>query len=322
MTDERKRKKQLVEELDALRRRVKALESAKLQSPSGKSSSGADLYEVIFKSAPFGMLSVDREGRILRANRAFAGFLGYSIKDLKGMFIQDITHPDDMKESMRKIANLRKDPDKNIQMEKRYIRKDGDVVWGRVNTTIVKSEEGSRATVIAIVQDITENQAMKKRAVEIQDKYERLVQTMNVGIAAVDTGGVITFVNNFLVTALEYSPGELVGVRLDSLLDKENAKIVLDQMKQRREGKAGPYEVTIHAKSGREEIFLLTPSPIFDPDGNLTGSFGVLKNITELRTNKEKLRKSEQQFRQIVESMSDVIFEMDMNLNWTYVTHR
>ncbi len=126
-------------------------------------------FRGVFERAALGIALVDTEGRFLRVNPAFQRFLGYQAHEIQGRSIADFVHPDDLNSaSLHFQETLAGKHDEDL-LEKRYIRKDGRTVWGRLATTLLRDSQGGIRFVVGMVEDITgrkENEALRKRAFE------------------------------------------------------------------------------------------------------------------------------------------------------------
>lgn len=134
------------------------------------------------EKAPVGIANVSPTGQWLMVNRHLCDMLGYSEPELAKKTFQDITHPEDLAEDMRQVERTLSNEISGYSMEKRYIRKDGSVVWGLLTVSLIRDADGAPSYFISIVQDIS----MRKRMeAELQRSNERvkLLQTLP-GIAS------------------------------------------------------------------------------------------------------------------------------------------
>ena len=114
-------------------------------------------------STTIGMTVTAPQGRFLWANPAFMASSGYSMPELAGMTVYDITYPDDVTrvraQAERLFADVATDraPDRNanLAIEARYITKSGMWMWGCVNMTVIRDAAGDPSRVVSIVEDIT-----------------------------------------------------------------------------------------------------------------------------------------------------------------------
>lgn len=101
-----------------------------------------DLLRGAFDGASIGMAVADLAGRYIRVNQAMCDFTGYTEAELLSLSYQDITHPDDLDENLRGRARVLDQGEHRYQQEKRYIRKDGQVVWALMVVSPVLDKEG------------------------------------------------------------------------------------------------------------------------------------------------------------------------------------
>jgi PAS domain S-box-containing protein len=109
----------------------------------------------LFDLSAIGMAKVSSEGRYLRVNRKYCQMLGYSEQELLDLTLYDVTHPDDREASAVKMSSSFNGEPEEYSIEKRYVRKDGKIIWALVNWTIVRDDEGQPLLSVANIQDIT-----------------------------------------------------------------------------------------------------------------------------------------------------------------------
>jgi PAS domain S-box-containing protein len=112
-------------------------------------------FRSLFDLSAVGMAQVSPEGRYLRVNRKFCHMLGYSEQELLQLTIYDITHPEDREISAAKLGYSFADGSEEYNIEKRYVRKDGAVIWVMVYWTVIHDPEGRPLRTVASAEDIT-----------------------------------------------------------------------------------------------------------------------------------------------------------------------
>jgi two-component system sensor histidine kinase UhpB len=167
---------------------------------------------------------------------------------------------------------------------------------------------------IEFTLEITERKQAEKKLRESEERFRRVVETMKVGLGAIDENGVLTYVNEYLAKMLGYSVDEMIGrPTLDFYYDEESRKAQGEIFAKRRSGMRDPtpYEVTWRRKDGQKVYAILSPTPVFDADGRYMGSFAIHTDITERKQMEDDLRESEERFRALFESAPDAIFLAD-----------
>jgi diguanylate cyclase (GGDEF)-like protein/PAS domain S-box-containing protein len=136
------------------------------------------LFESAFRNAPIGMAVQGRGGQLLQVNRALCNMLGYDEDDLVNANVGDITHPDDR---LRPIEGERRGDMSGaggLSYEKRFIRKDGGVLWAAVHVSLVRNDDGTPRFGVLQVEDVTEHRNLAHRLAH-QEAHDALTGLPN-----------------------------------------------------------------------------------------------------------------------------------------------
>lgn len=145
-------------------------------------------FRLMFELATVGMVVIDPEGRrLLRVNQCLCRILGYEAEELLRMSFIDLTHPDDLEYDLIRYQRAVRQEDTDYFVEKRYIRKDGQVVWALVNATFIRDESGHPLRSLAAIIDITDRRAAEARASDLATVVE--CSSDFIGIADLDHRG-------------------------------------------------------------------------------------------------------------------------------------
>jgi diguanylate cyclase (GGDEF)-like protein/PAS domain S-box-containing protein len=125
-----------------------------------------ELLGRLFDESPIGKALVDSDGRYVRVNRAYCRFMGRESREFIGNRVVDFAHPDERSNTDTLLEQIR-DNDRLVKVERRYLRADGQEIWGRVHVTCIEGVGG--ASVLAAIEDITE-----ARAAEAQLRHHAL----------------------------------------------------------------------------------------------------------------------------------------------------
>jgi len=138
------------------------------------------LFQSAFEFAAVGMALVSPEGKWLRVNRSVCQITGYSEKELLQRTFQDITHPDDLELDLENVRKMLAGEIETYQMEKRYYRKDGEIVWVLLSVSLVRTNSGEPLFFISQIQDITRQnlseEQLAKATAQIKRVQERLLK--------------------------------------------------------------------------------------------------------------------------------------------------
>jgi PAS domain S-box-containing protein len=120
-------------------------------------------FQAVFENAAIGMALVDMEGRLTESNLALREMLGYSNKELCDMTWVEVTYPDDVELDMSHFERLKAGELDSYQFEKRYVRKDGRVIWGHLTGSLIHSDEGEPQFMVGMVEDVTERKEAEEK---------------------------------------------------------------------------------------------------------------------------------------------------------------
>lgn len=121
-------------------------------------------YRSMFELASVGIALVAPDGGWINVNRALCEIIGYNAAELELLTFQDITHPDDLNTDIEHLQQLIDGKIDHYQMEKRYLRKDGDSVWVNLSVTKKLSSEGDLEYFISIIQNIQARKELEQEA--------------------------------------------------------------------------------------------------------------------------------------------------------------
>ncbi|MFT4058568.1 MAG: PAS domain S-box protein [Legionella sp.] len=154
---------------------------------------------------------VSMEGKWLKVNQALCSMLGYTEEELRATNFQALTHPEDLAEDLENIERMLNKKTDKYQMEKRYFHKDGHIIWGLLEVTMLRDAKGAPQCFISQIQDIT---ARKKAENANKQLMEALAKSNNelerfAYIASHDLQEPIRMINNFGEMLLNEKQNEL-----------------------------------------------------------------------------------------------------------------
>ncbi|RAK58087.1 PAS domain S-box protein [Phenylobacterium deserti] len=130
-----------------------------------------ELFETAFAHASIGMALVTLEGRFSKVNAAFCELIGYTADEVLALDFQTITHPEDLALDLAYIDRLMDGQAPSYGLDKRYLRKDGQVVWVHLSVALVREPNGAPSHFVAQVQDLT---ARKEAQAALEHRTEEL----------------------------------------------------------------------------------------------------------------------------------------------------
>jgi diguanylate cyclase (GGDEF)-like protein/PAS domain S-box-containing protein len=155
----------------------------------------------VFGQAMVGILQSDADGVLTLANERFCQLLGRTESELRELSFADYTHPDDLVWNLPLHAAKRAKGEP-FQIEKRYLRPDGSIVWCEVSVTFVLTEEGGISSSIAVVQDITDRKVAEQSLQESEILYRSVLEASADCIEIINTDGGLHLVNSSALDAM------------------------------------------------------------------------------------------------------------------------
>ena len=130
------------------------------------------------ENAPVGMTLVDLSHRFVEPNKRLCQMLGYSADELTKLTFQDVTHADDVSLDMALLDQLVAGEIDSYELEKRYVQRDGSLLWGRLAVSVLRDETGGLAYFVSQIEDVTE---VRKARTDLQHRalYDPLTGLAN-----------------------------------------------------------------------------------------------------------------------------------------------
>jgi two-component system sensor histidine kinase UhpB len=133
-------------------------------------------YRRFFELGAIGMCETDpATGRLLRVNDRHCEITGYSREEMLGKTMRDLAHPEDREADWEKFTRMVRGEAPEYSNEKRYIRRDGQVIWVRAAARVIRDENGNPVRTVGVLMDITERKRAEERLRNINEELERVV---------------------------------------------------------------------------------------------------------------------------------------------------
>lgn len=246
-------------------------------------------FQLTFENAPVGIAHVASDGRWVKVNPALARMLGYSVDELTNRSYRDFTYPEDLATADARWERLRNSNDR-YETDKRYLRKDGAMVWAKLTVSRVPVSDGAYYFV-AIIEDISarkEAEEMLRRQAEILDQsYDAILTWKLGGGIAYWSRGAETLYGFTREEAMGRSPDELLKTRCSISNAERQAQIVQHGVW---------YGELNHTTRDEREITVESRHACVRYGGE-TYVLETSRDVTARKRADEELRKSEERFR-------------------------
>lgn len=174
-----------------------------IQEKNRALSESEERFRAIFEQAAVGVALIDTNtGKFLKVNKKYCTITGYSEEAMLSTACQDITHPDDLQEDLENVEKLKKGELQEFSREKRYIHKDGSLVWVNITASPMWKKGEAPHSHIVIVENITQNKCIEEEKERLKDHLVHAQRLETVGRL---TSGVAHNFNNLLMAIMGYA---------------------------------------------------------------------------------------------------------------------
>ena len=200
-------------------------------------------FKSIFELASLGMAQVDiNNGKILTVNKYYEIITGFSREELFSMSFIELTHPEDRAKDWDIFTRAAKG-EIEYRNEKRYIKKDGSVIWVRLHVAFIRDDIGNPIKTIAICEQISDQKLAQEKIRLSEERYRNILQVAPVGIA-IHHKDKIVFINP---AGLEIfgakTTDQLIGKKIKSFIHPEKRKKFINRIQRLLKGEQGLYPV-------------------------------------------------------------------------------
>jgi diguanylate cyclase (GGDEF)-like protein/PAS domain S-box-containing protein len=257
-----------------------------------------ELFETAFSQAPIGIALVGLDGRWIKVNRAMCDLIGFSEEELLKRTSQDVTHPDDLEADLAQVRLLLEGRIAGYQMEKRYVKRSGELLWALLSVSLVRDANGMPAHFISHVKDISreKHDERRLRAAELEARTQRdhataIISAMSEGYA-LTVDGEITLVNESLCKLTGFSREELVGAELPfPFWPPEHQTEIMRLRNDVVQKRGGSLELTLMRKGGERFEAEVNARPALDAEGKLLGFVNTMRDVSLQRDQQRELER-------------------------------
>jgi PAS domain S-box-containing protein len=175
-------------------------------------------FRSIYQHAAVGIEQVAPDGRLLMVNAALCRMLGYAETELLGRTYLDLTHPDDRGRVATLVEEMARGERDAMDVEKRYVHRDGSSVWVHVTSSLVKDGSGQPLYRILVVQDITGRKRAEQALQASQERLAAIIGTATDAIVTLDGNQRVVLFNAAAETIFGCTAPEIIGKPIDRFL--------------------------------------------------------------------------------------------------------
>ena len=225
------------------------------------------LYQATFENASVGMAHVSLDGRYLKVNQRLCDILGYEKTELVGMNFRSTTLREDLKKHDLNRRVLHNGEKHSFLMDKRYVRKDGRIVWACLSVTLQTTPEGEPLHQIAIIRDITPRKTAEAELRASQELYKSTFDNAAVGIATVRKDGKIIDANDKFQKIIGHTREALNQLRYFDLVHPDDVELHKENRNKIFAGEAESFTLEHRMlKSNGRSIWVRVTAAAFWPE--------------------------------------------------------
>ena len=274
-----------------LREKIRS-KTADLQDVINQLQQSEERFRSIFDQAAVGVALCDSiSGNYIAVNDRYCDIVGYSQQEISQLTFPAITHPDDLQDDLDKMELILEDKIEDFTIEKRYIRKDGSVVWVKITVSPIQTHSDDLKLHIAIVEDITKQKKAQNTIRETEAKYKELAGSLPQVVFETDLTGNLTFVNQNAFDFFGYTEEDFErGLNALQMIIPEDHERALKNIQEILDGNSlDGLEYTALKKNGTTFPVMIHTNR-FLRDNSPMGLRGIIIDLSERKKMERDLR--------------------------------
>jgi PAS domain S-box-containing protein len=268
---------------------------------------------LVMETSSVGMALATPDGSFLEVNHALADMLGYTPEALVGMAWQQLTHPDDLALDLDNVEAILDGSQDAYRMRKRYLTSTGDVLWGDISVTALRSDDGSVRYLLGQVIDVTDQ-------VVTRERFRLLAENGTEVVATGSNEGIIEWLSPSVEALTGWRPGEMVGTAFRDYVHPDDAPLVAAAQARVLDGVAGRFEARFRTVGGGYRWLSIRVKPVLDEQGQVVGRISGWRDFELEHAIRDELAERELRYRLLAENASDVVFTADADRRVTWVS--
>jgi PAS domain S-box-containing protein len=303
-TEELRVSNQKLEEENKLRRTA---EEALARRAAEKLSVAEARFQSMFDAAAIGIGIMGLDSRIIDANPAICRMFGRSREELIGMRASEATYSEDVDEASELFAALANGQRDSYEVDRRYIRKNGEVFWAHVTMSSVRGLDGKPRFLVGMVDDIEEQKRAEQELRRSEAQFRAVFDSASVGVAVMGLDRHIRAANRSAQRITGYSEAELMSVPASDFAYEDDRFIDQPLFQELLDGKRQQYVIEKRYVRKDRTLFWgrLNFSAVRNPEGTLQYVIGLIEDISEEKQAAKKMAAQEEEYRRTLEQRVD-----------------
>lgn len=269
---------------------------------------GEQQFRSAFENATIGMALVSLNGNWLRVNQVICNLLGYTREELMTRNFQQITHPDDLEHDTGMVAKVLAGEIDNYQIEKRYIHKDGSIIWAMLSVSLVRDNNGIPLHFVSQIENITLRRSAEMKLRESETKYRKIFENVQDVFYQTDINGIVTEISPSIEYYSGYERDKVIGSHVeDFYYYPEDRKKLVESLNTY--GMVNDFQVRLKTKSGEKVYTSVNAHLLIDDVGHVYGFEGSMRDIRERKKAEDALKERDALLTKLSEQIPGVIYQ-------------
>jgi PAS domain S-box-containing protein len=245
-------------------------------------------FKLAFEHSLIGMAQVTPDGRWKRVNKSLCQILGYSEREMKKMTVQAITHPDDRASTAATLNDLCTGKIEKIKYEKRYIHKDGKIIWVIVAATMLYDNSGNPLYYVSQIEDITKRKEIENDLVLSEKKYRTIFENVQDVFYQTDQNGLVTEISPSIEKYSGYPRNEIIGQPVSNFyFYVQDRDRIIEAL--RTQGFVIDFEVRLKTKDDQLRYASVNARLVIE-DGAIVSTEGSMRDVTTRKFHENALK--------------------------------
>ena len=310
ITDDQKKKTGYLAVISDISQRKKAERALK---------SSEELSKAIVANAPIGIATADKTYNFVTANEAFCNIVGYSEAELRKLTFRELSHPEELAKNLEIIALLQRGEVSSVVDQKRYVRKDGTTIIGRIILNVIKSPDGKPVLFVVELEDVTKRKQLEDDLRSSEERFRAISTSAMDAIILSDEKDRVLYWNPAAEKMYGFTAQEAIGNKLTELaipIDMRGKHIQLPSELPMGPISRREFRLTAVKKDGYSfSVDLSIVSVTLEGKNCL---LAIVKDITEWKAMEEELRQEKDLLESVTTSTNVVlsIVSLDYRIIW------
>ena len=296
----------------------KKLEKANLDK--SRAEENESQFRGLFTQSHVGTAIVGLNKCIVKCNEAFCYFLGYSEKEILGRTVAYFTHPEDLGIGMHEMKRIVEGEIDFAKVQKRYLRKDGVIVWGELTISIVRSSDNTPLYFLSIIQDVSERHNSIKALEESEARFKRMFENHDAIMLLIEPEtGLIINANNAASKFYGYSKSMICSLKITDI-NGMSAEQLINVRNNILDGNRNYFDFQHKLENGEMRNVEVLSTPIEYNQQSIL--FSIIHDVTDRKYAEEQLKESEIKYKELVETADIAMLIDDENGFFKYFNNK